>query len=387
MFSKSLSESEQNAKYILKEKTGLLFLSSPSDFSKVLDFAKLSNTPEIRSGILAYLLKTKFFLYVNAIALPEEFYSHIVEVPEQNNSKDSLADFLLRKGVSHGVLFNGINLNGVQDGLKYNEFLSQKFKYYKQTLKSSFVEVTENFHLTSSTISVSKSHSESLTSKANRLANVVRRAQENGLAVLAYVDVIADRGYEMDKMFVEYENILANVTKAMSDNDVLYEGVVFVVNVLGGNHINKTFKNRRVSHEEVVVRNFVAWRRTIVPAVPLICARCSEPDTDAQNFLEGCLLLNEVGKLEMKGPWEVSYGMGALAWGNSVEFWKGNNERSGLAGGLFMRRLEALKACMGGEFKGEMAKEGTYDARVKEVGELVKIEKKEVKGLKIVESQ
>jgi len=64
----------------------------------------------------------------------------------------------------------------------------------------------------------------------------------------------------------------------------------------------------------------------------------------------------------MKGPWEITGSIGHLSWGNSMEFWRGNELRKGLAAGLFTRRLDALKAALNGEFKQDMAKEATYEA-------------------------
>jgi fructose-bisphosphate aldolase class 1 len=383
MNAKGYDTAKKFAEFSIKEKSGVLYLDSENDyFSKLFERVSISNTEEARKELQDYIILTeKFFLYINSMTLTEDAYTQVVENVNEG-LKLPIPKYLDRKGVAHGVFFETLSKDGDMATLKYNEYLSQKFKYYKDTLNAGFVKLKETVQIGKALINLGLE--ESIQAKAQRLANTCRRAQETGLFVHLNLEISVGKGVDFDKLFREYELILSEVSKAMSDNDVLFEALIYVVNIVGTSYLNQVYKSRRITHEEIVVRNFVSWKRCIVPAVPMIVVRVNENSSDSNAFLQACSFYTELGKIEMKGPWVVTFGVGGIAYGNSVEFWKGDKIKKDLASGLYSRRLEALKACMNGEFKPEMAKEATYEP--KEVGQLIKLEEKPKKAtLKIID--
>ena len=376
MYTDNLKSAEENASYLVREKSGILYLDFQDGIlTKLLQNNKIENTLQNRCELRSYLLKSKNIgLYFNAITLTQEAYSQKLN---DYNGEDLIPNFLNRKGISHGLLFDSLDLNK-NNGLNYNEYLKETFKYYADELKCSFIKVTGSFSAKNALIPIVENDQENIGCKINRMSNIARRAQEAGLAVIIHVNISEFQNIPLNLLFKNYENILAAITKIFIDNEVLSESIIYALPILGISHIGQRLKNKLITYEEIAALNFVTWTRSIIPAIKLIYPHTNEDNSGIRTFSDACSVLNEIIKMEIKKPWAITFAMGPLLYSNSIEYWGGDIKKVELASSLFLRRIEAVKASMNGDFKTIMAQEATFESNIKEVGDNINTNKSKV---------
>ena len=377
MYSDNLKFAEENASYLVREKSGILYLDSHDGLmTKFLQKNKIEDNLQNRSELRSYLIKSKNVgLYFNAIALTKEAYSQKLN---DCNEEELMPNFLNNKGISHGILFDSLDFNNT-NGLNYDEYLSKTFKYYINELKCSFIKVSRSFSVNNEFFPIKKNYQEIIRFKVYELSNITKKAQEAGLAVIIYIGIIDFQNIPLNQLFKNYEDILAEITRIFTDKEVLSEGIVYALPIVGLSHIDQIFNYRKITHEEIAALNFITWTRSIVPAVKLIYPHANEDNSNAKAFSQACLILNEIIKIEIKKPWTITFAMGPLLYSNSIEYWKGDNKKLDLASSLFLKRVEAIKASMNGDFKIAMAEEATFENNIKEVGDISKKIDTEVK--------
>jgi fructose-bisphosphate aldolase class I len=156
-----------------------------------------------------------------------------------------------------------------------------------------------------------------IAENAHGLARYAVISQENGLVPIVECEVLFDGPHDIDECAAKSEKVLSAVIKACQDQGVLFEGAL-----LKPNMITPGFEcPKKVSAQEIARKTVRTLLRTIPGAIPgIMFLSGGQCEDDASENL------NEINKLDVKRPWNLSFSYGRALQHSCLKAWLGKPE-------------------------------------------------------------
>ncbi len=163
---------------------------------------------------------------------------------------------------------------------------------------------------------------------AHGLARYAVICQENGLVPIVEPEVLVDGTHDIDTSARASERVFAEVIKACQDFGLIFEGALLKPNMItpGSECPNK------VSAQEIAWKTVRTLLRTIPGAFPGIMFL-----SGGQSEEEASDNLNEMNKLDVRRPWNLSFSYGRALQHSVLKTWKGNAENVQAAQTVFLQ--------------------------------------------------
>lgn len=188
-----------------------------------------------------------------------------------------------------------------------------------------------------------------ILNNAYGLARYAVICQENGLVPIVEPEVLVDGTHDIHECVKASERVYAAVIKALHDHKVLLEGSLLKPNMItSGSECPQ--KSSMHDNAWLTVRTLL---RTIPGAIPGIMFLSGGQSED-----EATDNLNEMNKLDVKKPWNLSFSFGRALQHSCLKAWRGKPENVEAAQKVFLEKaknnsLATLGKYEGGHGKGE----------------------------------
>jgi len=174
------------------------------------------------------------------------------------------------------------------------------------------------------------------------LARYARICQEAGLVPIVEPEILIDGDHDLATTAKVQENLITTVYKKLQENGVYLEGSLLKpsMTVSGVDCKNKP------SPAEIAVATVRTLERSIPPAMPgvtFLSGGISEEDAS--------IYLNEINKLERKGPWALTFSFSRAMQSSCIKKWMGKPENVKAAQDQLKARAQANSEASTGSYK------------------------------------
>jgi len=172
----------------------------------------------------------------------------------------------------------------------------------------------------------------SIKENAWGLARYARAVQEAGLVPIVEPEILMDGDHDIDVTARVQEKILAEVYKALDDNNIFLEGTLLKPSMTcPGADCTK-----EVTAEEIAKRTIQTLERTVptsVPGITFLSGGLSEE--------EASINLNIMNQIPRKGPWSLTFSYGRALQQSTLKVWGGKKENIPAAQKQLLARAQA----------------------------------------------
>lgn len=195
-----------------------------------------------------------------------------------------------------------------------------------------------------------------IAENAHGLARYAVICQENGLVPIIEPEVLVDGTHDIDECAAKSEKVYAAVIKACQDQGVLFEGALLKPNMVthGSECPNK------VSAQEIAWKTVRTLLRTIPGAIPGVMFLSGGQSED-----EATENLNEMNKLDVKRPWNLSFSYGRALQHSCLRAWLGKPENVAEAQRVLLEKAKNNSDATLGKFTGTGSSSGKESLHVK----------------------
>jgi len=170
---------------------------------------------------------------------------------------------------------------------------------------------------------------------AERLAKYAKLCQENNLVPIVEPEVLMDGNHTIEKCYEVTKKTLLTVFGELKKSGVAFGGMVLKPNmVLSGTECEK-----QAGAKEVAEMTVKCLKETVPAEMPGIVFL-----SGGQSEEFACETLNEINKLSVDCPWQLSFSYGRALQASTLKAWGGKSENVGVAQEAFLKqaRLTSL---------------------------------------------
>lgn len=178
---------------------------------------------------------------------------------------------------------------------------------------------------------------------AHGLARYAQICQENGLVPIVEPEVLVDGTHTIDECARASERVFAGVVKALQDFNVLLEGALLKPNMVTSGSECAT----KAPCSEIAWKTVRTLLRTIPGAIPGIMFL-----SGGQSESEATVNLNEMNRLEVRRPWNVSFSYGRALQHSCIKAWEGKEANVVAAQKVLLDKARANSQATLGKFEG-----------------------------------
>ncbi|CEM04838.1 unnamed protein product [Vitrella brassicaformis CCMP3155] len=173
------------------------------------------------------------------------------------------------------------------------------------------------------------------------LARYARAVQEAGLVPIVEPEILMDGDHTIEKTAEVQEKILAEVYKALSDNNVFLEGTLLKPSMtVSGADCPDTITPDMIA--EYTLRTLERTVPSAVPGIMFLSGGMSEE--------EASINLNVMNQKPRKGPWSVAFSYGRALQQSCLKAWQGKPEQLEAAQKALLARAQANSEAQQGKY-------------------------------------
>ena len=178
---------------------------------------------------------------------------------------------------------------------------------------------------------------------AHRLARYAQICQENGLVPIIEPEVLVNGTHTIDLCARASERFFAGVVKALQDFNVLLEGSLLRLNMVTSGSECTT----KALCSEIARKTVRTLLRTIPGAVPGIMFL-----SEGQSESEATDNLNEMNRLDIKRPWNISFSFGKALQHSCIKAWEGKEANVVASQNVLLKIARGNSQATLGKFEG-----------------------------------
>lgn len=193
---------------------------------------------------------------------------------------------------------------------------------------------------------------------AHGLARYAAICQENGLVPIVEPEILVDGTHSIDDCVKASEKVFSAVVKALHDHNVLLEGSLLKPNMV----TSGSESTDKVSAQEIAWKTVRTLLRTIPAAIPgiMFLSGGQSENSATEN-------LNEMNRLQVKKPWNLSFSYGRALQHSAQRAWLGKTENVATAQKAFLEKAAANSLATLGKYESKAdASEGSQSLHVKD---------------------
>jgi len=173
------------------------------------------------------------------------------------------------------------------------------------------------------------------------LARYARVCQETGLVPIVEPEVLIDGIHDQQTTAKVQEKLISTVYKYLEENNVMLEGTLLKPSMT----VSGVEAKVKPTPQEVAKMTVQTLERVIPPAMPgvtFLSGGISEEDAS--------IYLNEINKLERKGPWALTFSFSRAMQSSCIKKWAGKKENKEAAQKQLLARAQANAEASKGEY-------------------------------------
>jgi len=173
------------------------------------------------------------------------------------------------------------------------------------------------------------------------LARYARVCQETGLVPIVEPEVLIDGTHDQQTTAKVQEKLISTVYKYLEENNVMLEGTLLKPSMT----VSGVEAKVKPTPQEVAKMTVQTLERVIPPAMPgvtFLSGGISEEDAS--------IYLNEINKLERKGPWALTFSFSRAMQSSCIKKWAGKKENKAAAQKQLLARAQANAEASKGEY-------------------------------------